>query len=127
MKFEFWLLRCTSIGERDVAFWDGIFQPVYTKPAEPRCHGLISCSCPTASKNKGFGIGAYPFFCSTDAPEALLGTNTHIVNANNTKSKVPTHSSAYILDTGLCRFLDGNNLSVLPFNIFQELTSLTSL
>ena len=68
-------------------------------------------------KNKGFEIGAHPF-CSTDAPEALLGTNTHIVNDNDTKSKVPTHSSVYILDTGLCRFLDNNNLSVLPFNIF---------
>ena len=38
-----------------------------------------------------------------------------------------TRMFVYISGTGLCRPLGDNNLSVLPFSIFQQLTSLTQL
>ena len=67
------------------------------------------------------------FFLVVDASEALLSSSTYITNDNDAKSKAPMDPNVYTLDTGLCRLLNSNSLSVLPFNIFQELTSLTEL
>ena len=66
-------------------------------------------------------------FFFLDASEALLSSRTYITNDNDAKLKAPMDSSVYILDAGFCRALNNNNLTVLPFNIFQELTSLAQL
>ena len=83
---------------------------------------------PIHQKARGSEL-AYTFFLFFffAAPEALLSPNTHIANENYAKSKVPMHSSVCILVTDLCRDLGNNILSKLPFNIFQELTSLIFL
>ena len=125
MEFEISLLRYTSVGDEMWLLGWHIPTSVYeTSQATAPWIDLVFLSC--CIKNKRVEKRRAPS-CSTDVPEVLLGTNTHIVNDNNAKSKAPMHSSVYILDTGLCRFLNGNNLSVLPFNIFQELNSLQLL
>ena len=78
-------------------------------------------------KQRGLKSVHAAFFLVVDASEALLSSSTYITNDNDGKSKAPLDPSVYILDAGLCRSLSSNNLSVLPFNIFQQLTSLTSL
>ena len=76
-------------------------------------------------KNKEIQIDA--LFFVLNAPEALLSSNTQIMNNNDAKPKDLMHSNVCILGTVLCRYLENNNLTVLPFNIFQQQTILSIL
>ena len=61
---------------RNVAFWDGIFQSVYTKPAESRRRGLISCSC-LASLKKTRGLKLARILFVLPMPRKLCWAQIH--------------------------------------------------
>ena len=89
-------------------YWDDIFQPVYMKSAEPLRHVF---TCPVAPETRGLKLVHAFFFGLFSMLRKLQYTRMFV----------------YISGTGLCRPLGDNNLSVLPFSTFQQLTSLTQL
>ena len=64
------------------------------------------------------------FACFFDALGALLSS---VTSNNDASSKASVGLSVCILDAGLCRLLQENDLSALPFNTFQQQTLLTIL
>ena len=106
--FIFFCYRDISRLATKCGYWDDIFQPVYMKSAEPLRHVF---TCPVAPETRGLKLVHAFFFGLFSMLRKLQYTRMFV----------------YISGTGLCRPLGDNNLSVLPFSIFQQLTSLTQL